>query len=78
MIKTRINNEYKDIIKIFGGSTLHKEITKVWSREANDYVYLAETIVEYTGTLPITINANGDALIDYRIYGASGGCRRAD
>jgi hypothetical protein len=26
-------------------------------------------IVEYTGTLPITINANGEALIDYRIYG---------
>jgi hypothetical protein len=67
MIKTRINNEYKDIIKIFGGSTLQKEITKVWSREANKYVY--ESSVEYTGNLPITINADGTALIDYQIYG---------
>lgn len=67
MIKTRINNEYKDIIKIFGGGTLQKEITKVWSREANKYVY--ESSVEYTGTLPITITADGNALLDYCIYG---------
>lgn len=71
MIKTRINNEYKDIIKIFGGGTLQKEIIKVWSGEAQEYVY--ESSVEYTGSLPITIRANGDALLDYRIYGASGG-----
>ena len=71
MIKTRINNEYKDIVKIFGGGTLQKEIIKVWSREAQEYVY--ESSVEYTGTLPITINANGDVLLDYRIYGTSGG-----
>jgi hypothetical protein len=71
MIKTRINNEYKDIIKIFGGGTLQKEIIKVWSREAQEYVY--ESPVEYTGTLPITINANDDALLDYRIYGVDGG-----
>lgn len=71
MIKTRINNEYKDIIKIFGGGTLQKEIIKVWSREAQEYVY--ESSVEYTGSLPITIRANGDVLLDYRIYGADGG-----
>lgn len=71
MIKTRINNEYKDVVKIFGGGTLQKEIIKVWSREAQEYVY--ESSVEYTGTLPITINANGDALIDYRICGTDGG-----
>ena len=71
MIKTRINNEYKDIIKIFGGGTLQKEIIKVWSGEAQEYVY--ESSVEYTGSLPITINANSDVLIDYRIYGADGG-----
>lgn len=67
MIKTRINNEYKDIIKIFGGGTIQKEIIKVWSGEAQEYVYESE--VEYTGTLPITITANGNALLDYRIYG---------
>lgn len=71
MIKIRINNEYKDIIKIFGGGTLKKEIIKVWSGEAQEYVY--ESSVEYTGSLPITITADGNALIDYRIYGASGG-----
>lgn len=67
MIKTRINNEYKDVVKIFGGGTLQKEIIKVWSGEAHEYVY--ESSVEYTGTLPITINANGNSLLDYRIYG---------
>lgn len=71
MIKVKVNNEYKDVVKIFCGGTLQKEIIKVWSREAQDYVY--ESSVEYTGTFPITINANGDALIDYRIYGADGG-----
>ena len=71
MIKIRINNEYKDIVKIFGGGTLQKEIIKVWSREAQEYVY--ESSVEYTGSLPITINANGDVLLDYRIYGADSG-----
>lgn len=71
MIKVKVNNEYKDVVKIFCGGTLQKEITKVWSREAQEYVY--ESSVEYTGSLPITINANGDALLDYRIYGASGG-----
>lgn len=73
MIKVKVNNEYKDIVKIFCGGNLQKEITKVWSREANDYVYLAETIIEYTGSLPVTINTNGDALLDYRIYGTDGG-----
>lgn len=71
MIKVKVNNEYKDVVKIFGGATLQKEITKVWSREAQEYVY--ESSVEYTGTLPITINADGNALIDYRIYGDDGG-----
>lgn len=71
MIKVKVNNEYKDVVKIFCGGTLQKEIVKVWSREAQEYVY--ESSVEYTGTLPIAINANGDALLDYRIYGVSGG-----
>lgn len=71
MIKVKVNNEYKDIIKIFCGGTLQKEIIKVWSGEAHEYVY--ESSVEYTGSLPITINTDGNALLDYRIYGASGG-----
>lgn len=75
MIKVKVNNEYKDVVKIFCGGTLQKEIIKVWSREAQEYVY--ESSVEHTGTLPITINANGDALLDYRIYGADGGVGEA-
>lgn len=71
MIKVKVNNEYKDVVKIFCGGTLQKEIIKVWSREAQEYVY--ESSVEYTGSLPITITADGNALLDYRIYGTDGG-----
>ena len=59
------------------------EITKiddVWANIDRDIVevYFGDKNIftvwsEYTGTLPITITANGDALIDYRIYGADGG-----
>lgn len=45
MIKTRINNEYKEIMKVFRGAPLHKEITKIWSREANKYVYDKSAII---------------------------------
>ena len=31
--------------------------------------YTASKTIEYTGTLPITITANGESLIDYCIYG---------
>ena len=36
-------------------------------------VYTESKIIEYTGTLPVTIKANGSTLADYRIYGAAGG-----
>lgn len=35
--------------------------------------YHVSKTIELTDTLPITINADGNALLDYRIYGASGG-----
>ena len=35
--------------------------------------YTTSKTTEYTGILPITITANGEVLIDYRIYGADGG-----
>lgn len=35
--------------------------------------YTTSKTIEYTGTLPMTINANGSALADYRVYGANGG-----
>lgn len=59
------------------------EITKiddVWANIDRDIVevYFGDKNIftvwgEYDGSLPITINANGDALLDYRIYGADGG-----
>ena len=36
-------------------------------------VYTTLKVIERTDTLPITINANGSTLVDYRIYGAAGG-----
>lgn len=36
-------------------------------------VYTASKTIERTDALPITINADGSALADYRIYGAAGG-----
>ena len=35
--------------------------------------YHVSKTIERTDTLPITINADGNELLDYRIYGASGG-----
>lgn len=36
-------------------------------------IYTASKTIEHTGALPTTINADGNALLDYRIYGADGG-----
>lgn len=44
-------------------------IAEIWGRGLQG----GYKIIEYTGSLPITINADGDALLGYRIYGADGG-----
>lgn len=69
MIKAKVSTDYKDIERIFAGGTIQKEILKVWSTEANAYVFEAWKILEMEGPLPLTFKANGEPLIDYRIYG---------
>lgn len=69
MIKAKVSTDYKDIERIFAGGSIQKEIIKVWSTEANDYVFEAWRVLETEGPLPLTFNANGEPLIDYRIYG---------
>lgn len=69
MIKAKVSTDYKDIERIFAGGAVQKEILKVWSTEADAYVFEAWKILEIEGPLPITLKANGEPLIDYRIYG---------
>lgn len=69
MIKAKVSTNYKDIERIFAGGSIQKEILKIWSTKANAYVFEAWKILEMEGPLPITINSNGEDLIDYRIYG---------
>ncbi len=60
---------YFDVIKAQSGIPVDDIWARIWGTAISDkYV-----VLEYTGTLPITINADGDALLDYRIYGADGG-----
>ncbi len=69
MIKAKVSATYKDIERIFAGGSIQKEILKVWSTEADEYVFEAWRVLEIEALLPITIRANGEPLIDYRIYG---------
>lgn len=69
MIKAKVSTDYKDIERIFAGGSIQKEILKVWSTEADAYVFEAWKILEMEGPLPLTFKANGEPLIDYRIYG---------
>lgn len=69
MIKAKVSTDYKDIERIFAGGIIQKEIIKVWSTEAGTYVFEAWKILEMEGPLPLTFKANGEPLIDYRIYG---------
>lgn len=69
MIKAKVSTDYKDIERIFAGGSIQKEILKVWSTDAGTYVFEAWKILEMEGPLPITFKANGEPIIDYRIYG---------
>lgn len=69
MIKAKVSTDYKDIERIFAGGAVQKEIIKVWSTEADAYVFEAWRVLEMEGPLPLTFNSNGEPLIDYRIYG---------
>ena len=58
-----------DVLLAMSNMPVDDPIAEIWGRGLQG----GYKIIEYTGTLPITINANGDALIDYRIYGADRG-----
>lgn len=61
--------DLNDVLLAMSNIPVDDPIAEIWGRGLQG----GYKIIEYTGSLPITINANGDALIDYRIYGASGG-----
>ena len=72
MIQTKDNNGvYHEVTKVFAGDTVQQEIIKIWSTDANYWVYEATDTV--SGTLPLTFHADGSALVDYRLYGNTGG-----
>ena len=54
-----------DVLLAMSNIPVDDPIAEIWGRGLQG----GYKIVEYTGSLPITITANGDALIDYRIYG---------
>lgn len=58
-----------DVLLAMSNIPVDDPIAEIWGRGLQG----GYKIIEYTGTLPITISANGDVLLDYRIYGASGG-----
>ena len=61
--------DLNDVLLAMSNIPVDDPIAEIWGRQMQG----GYKIIEYTGTLPITINTNGDALLDYRIYGASGG-----
>lgn len=55
-----------DVLLAMSNIPVVDPIAEIWGRGLQGGRY---TVIEYTGALPITINANGEPLIDYRIYG---------
>lgn len=58
-----------DVLLAMSNIPVDDPIAEIWGRGLQG----GYRIIEYTGTLPVTITANGDALLDYRIYGDDGG-----
>lgn len=54
-----------DVLLAMSNIPVDDPIAEIWGRGLQG----GYKIIEYTGTLPITIKANGEPLIDYRIYG---------
>lgn len=61
--------DLNDVLLAMSNIPVDDPIAEIWGRGLQG----GYKIIQYTGALPITINANGDALLDYRIYGADGG-----
>ena len=58
-----------DVLLAMSNIPVDDPIAEIWGRGLQG----GDKIIKYTGALPITINADGNALLDYRIYGADGG-----
>ena len=58
-----------DVLLAMSNIPVDDPIAEIWGRQMQG----GYKTIEYTGTLPIAIGADGDALIDYRIYGADSG-----
>ena len=58
-----------DVLLAMSNIPVDDPIAEIWGRGLQG----GYEIIEYTGTLPITITADGNAMLDYRIYGADGG-----
>lgn len=54
-----------DVLLAMSNIPVDDPIAEIWGRGLQG----GYKIIEYTGSLPIIINANGNALLDYRIYG---------
>lgn len=54
-----------DVLLAMSNIPVDDPIAEIWGRGLQG----GYKIIEYTGALPITINANGEPIIDYRIYG---------
>ena len=61
--------DLNDVLLAMSNIPVDDPIAEIWGRGLQG----GYKIIEYTGALPIAISANGDALLDYRIYGADGG-----
>mgnify|MGYP007057671332 CR=1 FL=1 len=61
--------DLNDVLLAMSNIPVDDPIAEIWGRGLQS----GYKIIEYTGTLPITITANGDALLDYRIYGTDDG-----
>lgn len=61
--------DLNDVLLAMSNIPVDDPIAEIWGRGLQG----GYKIIEYTGSLPIIIRANGDTIIDYRIYGADGG-----
>lgn len=61
--------DLNDVLLAMSNIPVDDPIAEIWGRQMQG----GYKIIEYTGILPITINANGAPVLDYRIYGADGG-----
>lgn len=57
-----------DVLLAMSNIPVDDPIAEIWGRGLQG----GYKIIKYTGSLPITINADGNALLDYRIYGGVG------